>query len=294
MTTIAVVGPGAIGGTLAVWLDSRAGNRVSICARTPFERLTVSSPGRQFDCHLPVHTEVKNGTVVDWVILATKTYQVATAAEWFVPLCDGNTRVAVTQNGVEHINNVAPYFDEERIVPVIIDCPAEHLGPGKILQRGPISMAVPDNENSRDFAALFDDPGITIDLTDSWVSAAWKKLCINSAGAVSALVNQPVVIANDVDASILMTALIHECIAVGRAEGAHIDDAIVEQILANDRAAQKNGVNSIHADLMAGRPMEWDARNGVVARLGEKHGIATPYNQMAALLLSVIEKSFIK
>ena len=35
-------------------------------------------------------------------------------------------------------------------------------------------------------------------------------------------------------------------------------------------------------DRLAGRPMEWDARNGVIARLSEKHGIATPLNGMAA------------
>jgi 2-dehydropantoate 2-reductase len=39
------------------------------------------------------------------------------------------------------------------------------------------------------------------------------------------------------------------------------------------------------ADRLAGRPMEIDARNGVIVRLGEKHGIATPLNRMAAGVL---------
>jgi len=37
---------------------------------------------------------------------------------------------------------------------------------------------------------------------------------------------------------------------------------------------------------IAGRPMEIDARNGVIVRLGERHGIPTPYNRMAAALLA--------
>jgi 2-dehydropantoate 2-reductase len=36
---------------------------------------------------------------------------------------------------------------------------------------------------------------------------------------------------------------------------------------------------------MAGRRMETDARNGVIVRLGEKHGIATPLNWMAVTVL---------
>jgi 2-dehydropantoate 2-reductase len=34
--------------------------------------------------------------------------------------------------------------------------------------------------------------------------------------------------------------------------------------------------------------MEVDARNGVIVRLGEKRGIATPLNRMAASLLGAL------
>jgi 2-dehydropantoate 2-reductase len=46
-----------------------------------------------------------------------------------------------------------------------------------------------------------------------------------------------------------------------------------------------DSVNSILADRLAGRPMEIDARNGVVVRLGAKHGVPTPLNAFAAALL---------
>jgi 2-dehydropantoate 2-reductase len=42
------------------------------------------------------------------------------------------------------------------------------------------------------------------------------------------------------------------------------------------------------ADRQAGRPVEIDARNGVIARLGRKHGIATPANSMAVALMEAI------
>jgi len=41
-------------------------------------------------------------------------------------------------------------------------------------------------------------------------------------------------------------------------------------------------------DRLAGRPMEIDARNGVIVRLGKRHGIATPCNQMAIALLETM------
>jgi 2-dehydropantoate 2-reductase len=40
---------------------------------------------------------------------------------------------------------------------------------------------------------------------------------------------------------------------------------------------------------MAGRTMEIDARNGVIVRKGEKHGIPTPLNRMVVALLQAVE-----
>jgi len=47
-------------------------------------------------------------------------------------------------------------------------------------------------------------------------------------------------------------------------------------------------VNSIHADRDAGRPMEIDARNGVIVCLDRTHGIPTPCNQLAVTLLEAM------
>jgi 2-dehydropantoate 2-reductase len=76
-----------------------------------------------------------------------------------------------------------------------------------------------------------------------------------------------------------------ECVAVGRAEGADLADDLPQQVVAGYRAGPADGVNSLHADRLAGRPMEIDARNGVIVRKGAAHGIATPVNAMVVALL---------
>ena len=77
----------------------------------------------------------------------------------------------------------------------------------------------------------------------------------------------------------------------GRAEGAVLDDSLVETVLQSYRDAPPDSVNSLHADRLAGRPMELDARNGVIVRLGRKYGIPTPCNQMAVALLEAMTRS---
>lgn len=293
MPTLSIIGPGAIGGTLAIWLSQTPGNHVSLCARTPFQTLSLKTSDRLFTLSPPVFTSPDDAKPVDWIILATKTYQVPSAAPWIQRLSASHTRLAVAQNGVEHLANLQPYFDPSRIVPIIIDCPVERSAPGKLIQHGPVTMTIPNTDDSKDFAALFTDPSITLNLTDDWLSAAWQKLCLNCSGAVCALVDEAANIAQDPRAASVMESLIRECIAVGRAEGAHIDDALAQQIIAGQSAAPDGSKNSLHADYAARRPMEWDARNGVIARLGQQHNIPTPCNQMAAQLLSLLESAYL-
>lgn len=293
MPTIAIIGPGAIGCTLAAWLTTQPDNTVTICARTSFDVLHVDTPFGPLDSTPTVFTDPAQSNTVDWVIVTTKAYQVPSVEPWLTQLCHAKTNVAIAQNGVEHIANINTFISEDRIVPVIIDCPAERSNPGKILQHAAIQMTFPDNPTSQQFANLFPSENITITLTDNWTTAAWEKLCINSPGAICALVNQPANIASDPVAADVMRNLIRECIAVGRAEGANIDDSIIEKVITSQSAAPDGAMNSIHGDLVAKRPMEWNARNGVIVRLGKKHGIATPYNEMAAHLLQTIEAKYL-
>ena len=84
-----------------------------------------------------------------------------------------------------------------------------------------------------------------------------------------------------------MRKIVAETAAVGRAEGAGLPGGIENEVIAIYVRQPADSVNSLLADRLAGRPMEIDLRNGVVGRLGRKHGIPTPYNDMAVTLLKV-------
>jgi 2-dehydropantoate 2-reductase len=282
---IAIVGPGAVGGVVAAWLDHTRSHDVVLCARRPVTDLTVTVDDRQLTPRLSVITDTAQASPVDWVLVATKTYDAAGAAAWFPGLCGRGAPVAILQNGVEHCERFSAYMAAERIVPVMVDCPAERLAPNQIRQRGRAEMAVADDPRGREFAALFVGTEIDVTLTGDFKSAIWRKLCVNAVGALSAVLLKPSGVMRDEQLGEIARGLVREVIAVGRAEGAVLDDALAETVLAGYRQAPPDSVNSLHADRAAGRPMEIDARNGVIVRLGRKHGLATPYNEMAVALL---------
>jgi 2-dehydropantoate 2-reductase len=288
MPTIAIIGPGAIGGILAAWLAQDASNTVTVCARTPFERLEVDTPTGQISASPRVVTDPARAHAVDWVLVATKAYDAATAARWFPAVCRDDTPVVILQNGVEHVERFAPYVPVQRLVPAVIDCPAERTAPGRMRQRGPSWIVVPDSAHGRAFVPLFAKTNFDVS-TGDFGTRAWAKLCINAPGAISAILMKPTGVIQIDPIPELTRGIVRECLAVGRAEGAALDDAIVDAVVEGARNAPPDSLNSLIADRMAGRPMEIDARNGAIVRLGRKHGIPTPLNEMAVALLTAAQ-----
>ena len=156
---------------------------------------------------------------------------------------------------------------------------------GDVHVRRAACLRVEDKPLGHEFAALFAGSPARIVPEADFVTALWRKLCLNSVGALNALTLKPAGVLRDEAIGRLALAIVAECVAVGRAEGAALNDSLGEEILAHYCGGPPDAVNSLLADRLAGRRMESDARNGAIVRKGEQHGIPTPLNRMAVTLL---------
>ena len=285
MTSIAIVGPGAIGATVAAWLVQAADHEVSVGVRTRVDGLVFETPEGEIRAAPRVLTDPAQATPVDWVLVATKVYDVAAAARWLAPLTGPATRVAILQNGVEHRSNFAGLVAAERLVPVSVDIPAERSAPGRVRQHRYGTLTVADDDAGRAFVALFAGTPIEAQTTADFATVVWRKLAINASGIALTLIDRPFGATQDEGVADVIRTLVAECRAVGLAEGADLPDALPDEIVAYYRAQAPTLKNSLHSDLLAGRPLELDARNGVIVRLGEKHGVATPAMRMMVALV---------
>ncbi|QNI37006.1 2-dehydropantoate 2-reductase [Edaphobacter albus] len=292
MARIAIVGVGAIGGVVASLLQTAGRHELVLCVRRPLEQLVVQTPEQEIHIKATILTHPEEASSVDWVMVATKAYDVETTARWFDALCAKGAPVAVLQNGVEHRERFAPYQAKEKIVPVIVDCPAERRssqeGVNHIVQRGPMSLRVPEGNLGREFVDLFAGTAADAAAVEDWTTVAWKKLCHNAVGALPALLLKPAGVLREEAIGAVALDMVRECIAVGRAEGAAFADSFAKEVLSACRRAAPDSINSLHADRIAGRPMEIDARNGAIVRKGHAHGIPTPTNAMAVALLEAL------
>lgn len=289
--SVAVVGPGAIGGALAGAAAASDPTGLIICARTGFSRLIVDHPNGRVDTPVTTVTDPSGLAPVEVVILAVKAHQTDGAKHWLSSLVGPDTVVAIAQNGVEHIDRVRPLVpDGTELIPAVIWCPAEREGPGRIVVTGAGHLTVPRSPAADRLAACLDETVFGIRQTDNWVSRAWDKLMMNAAvGGLGVLTGRPGRdLCRDPALADLLLQLMNEAAAVARAEGADIPADRAQQMV----TAMADGgahVSSIVVDRLAGLPTEWDARNAVIERLADRHGIDVPLNRWISALIRLGE-----
>jgi 2-dehydropantoate 2-reductase len=289
MARVAVVGVGAIGGVLAALLDAAEQHEITLCTRRPLEELTVKTPDGVMRVKATNLTDPKQAEPVDWVLVATKAYDAEGTAPWLARLTATGAPVAVAQNGVEHRERFAPWVKQELLLPIVVQISVDRLADGTMWQRGAARLTVEEGPLGREFAELFRGSKSEVIVTDDIKTALWRKLCANSTGTLSVLANKPFASFRTERLEPVALQMARECVAVAQAEGAHLDDNAAQRVVDGIMRGEGDRSNSMLADRLAGRPLEIEARNGVIVRLGEKHGIATPLNRMAVAVLQSAE-----
>ena len=284
---IAIVGPGAVGTTAAAYLYA-AGHSVLICGRTPRPQIelrpdeaeAIVVPG-------PVCTNPAEITEpVGVVLLALKATQNDDAGRWLARLCDEHTIVVVLQNGVEQVEQVQPHCPSSTVIPGIVWFSAETQPDGWVRLRSEARLALPTGPAATTFAELWRGAGGTADCDPDFVTAAWRKLLLNAVAGLMALTGRRAGMFRRDDVSALASHYAAECLAVARAEGAKLADDVADGTVEMFRQAPTDMGTSILADREAGRPLEWDIRNGVIIRKARAHGIATPISDVLVPLFA--------
>lgn len=284
--TVAVVGPGAIGTTVAAALHE-VGRTPRLYGRTRREHLELQTAGGRVVVPGPVQTDpAAVEDPVDLLLLAVKATQVEAAAPWLTVLCHPGTVVCVLQNGVEQVAAVAPLAPGSPVLPSVVWFPAQRLADGAVLLRGPARVTLPDVPAAQVVRRALDGSRCAVDLTADFTSVAWRKLLQNAVAGLMVLTGRRSGMFARADITRLSLDYLHECLRVARAEGALLDDEVPQEILGGFQANPPDLGTSILADREAGRPLEWQIRNGVIARRGRAHGIPTPVSDTLLPLLA--------
>ena len=292
---VAVMGAGSIGGYFGGML-ARGGNDVALIARGA-HLAAIREQGLQ------IHTDTELLTIpggaglqatdnpaevgpVDLILLTVKTYQNAEAIPAMLPMIGPATAVLCLQNGIDSYQTAAQAVGPAKVLPGAAYIEAARPQPGVIRQSGSVVRIVfgePDGGDSERGSIIRDtliQAGIPAEFSRDIRQTLWSKfLFIATMAGVTSLSRETMaqLLPRHEWRSVIVSCM-REIETVGRAAGVNLDAAIVENTLAYIEGSLDDMHASMHADIMAGRPLELEALNGAVVRAGREVKVATPIN----------------
>ncbi|VVE61127.1 2-dehydropantoate 2-reductase [Pandoraea anapnoica] len=283
--TVALIGPGAIGTTIAAALHE-VGRTPVLCGRTAHSQLTLRHDDGQIVVPGPVLVDPRViRRPFGLVFIAVKATQISDCADWLKALCDENTVVCALQNGIEQEALLAPYVSAT-VLPSVVWFPAQREPDASVRLRARPRLTLPDLPQARRVADVLDGTRCAVELSNDFASVAWRKLMQNAAAGLMVLANRRAGMFSRQDIAELALSYLDECLSVARASGASLSDSVPKEIVDGFQHAPADLGTSILADRQANRPLEWDIRNGVIQRYGRLSGIATPISNVLVPLLA--------
>ncbi|WP_235739109.1 ketopantoate reductase family protein [Nocardioides alcanivorans] len=288
---VLVLGSGGIGSLVAARLAMDPDVDVTLAVRRPTSSLTLVEGDNEFVAPVHIVTGPAGLERYDWVVVATKVYDVPGLRSWFESeVCDG-ARYLVAQNGVEHAERLAPWVPAGRVLPAIVTYGAERVTPGRVVQTLAGSVRLPSNALADEFAAVSAAGSLQVDVVAEFATALWTKLALNLASnSLTTIADVPVrEVALRPGLRDVATSLVTECCAVARATGVELEESVVDEMVTRFAEYPPTLHSSMWQDRHSGRLFEHDAISGALTRIGRARGIDTPCAALITSLLDGIE-----
>jgi 2-dehydropantoate 2-reductase len=274
--TVAVLGPGAVGGVLAVGLV-RAGVRVVCVARTDTAELIRSEGltlrhGQEVETARPeAVTELREP--VELLLVAVK----APALDDALGRVQAPPETVIPQlNGIEHMETLRRRLPDSRVVAGSIGWIEAWLErPGVILQNTPRVVMTLSSDADAATAELLRRSGVEARVNGSEAAVLWEKLARQApVAAATALTQRPIgELRSDPEWRSRLEEAIRETCAVASADGAPLVPETQWGII---ESMPPLLTSSTARDIAAGRPSELDAITGAAVRAAHRLGVAVP------------------
>jgi 2-dehydropantoate 2-reductase len=299
---VAVMGTGAVGGYFGARLAA-ASNDVAFIARGPQlaamrqQGLTLESPQGNLHIRDALFTDdLSQVGAVDLVLFCVKSYETDATAANLASLIGARTIILSLQNGVDNADKIAERWGHQRTLAGVVYIGSQLLQPGKIKHSsgGRIVFGELDgqvHETTQAVERLLSSARISCEVSRAIRNIQWRKLLWNAPFcAISCLTHSNV---KEIVESDSLTKLALDCMAevreAAKAQAIDLDPALFDETL-NFSKSLGDFKPSMLQDLEAGKPLEYEAFNGIVVELLGRTGKEAPTNQVFYGALKYLDK----
>jgi 2-dehydropantoate 2-reductase len=296
---VLVMAAGSVGGYFGGLL-TRAGNDVLFVARgenlAAIENrglIVESVTTGDFSVDARAVERPGGSWTADLVLFCVKSYHNDVAIETISPAVGPLTTILTLQNGIGSGDELSAAFGPQRVMLGAAYVEAAHPGPGLFQELGGqcrIVFAEQDGSPSPHGGKIqqaFADAGIDSEIAEDIEQALWNKLVyICGLSGMTCITHSSFAEVMDSPETRAMTlGVLCEATAVGKAAGVNLAPDLAETTMEVFVEEGDHLISSMHADLTAGRPMEFGNLNGKVSELGHQLGVPTPINDFITACL---------
>lgn len=298
--TIGIIGAGSVGLTYAAFIADAAnviiktrGNEQAKELKTKGLYIThkdkTGTEEQKVISGIEATSDVSALAQCDAVIVTVKSYDTESVAKELSPILKDTAEVLTVQNGLQGFdilkNNIK---NPERVFDGVTYLGSTRLNNYSVFV-GEISRAVADAK-AIVVGEVLQASQFDFEFTNDVKQAVWDKMLMNIAqNALGAITGFTMVeMGNSEECWKIMKRLIQEFELVAKAERVTFTYSLEEKLKENLHMSHHP---SMWQDLQSKKRTEIDAINGAISKLGKKHGIVTPYNDMITSLIKIIEKN---
>ena len=299
---IAVMGAGAVGGYFGARLAAASNDVVFIArgrhlAAIRQEGLNLESPQGNLRIRDALFTDDPTQVgVVDLVLFCVKSYDTDPTAANLTSLIGDRTIILSLQNGVDNADKIAQRWGNERTLAGVVYVGSQLLRPGTIKHSsgGKIVLGELDgrvHETTQAVERVLASAQISCEVSGAIQNIQWRKLLWNAPFcAISCLTHATV---KEIVESDSLTKLALDCMtevrAAAKTQAIDLDPALFDETL-NFSKSLGDFKPSMLQDLEAGKPLEYEAFNGIVVELLRRTGKEASTNQVFYGALKYLDK----
>lgn len=293
-TRIAFVGLGGVGGyyggLVARYAENHPEIEVCFVARGKHleaikaKGLKVSDEKQNFVTHPAIATDqVEEIGPVDYLVLATKSYDLDETMAQIKPMVTDKTIILPLLNGIDNTSRLRAFFPDNEVWYGCVYIITRLKEPGVIEDSGNVHFMHFGHEKKVSEELLFIEDlflksGIEVARKEEPLKAIWRKFFyISTTAALTTYLNTDFrSLVWDADKKPLYLEIMQELFEISEAEGIGLYDGIIDDMLKYGGSLPAGSTSSMNSDYLAGKKTELETLVGVVVKLGEKNGVATP------------------
>ncbi|MCX7773731.1 MAG: ketopantoate reductase family protein [Clostridia bacterium] len=295
--TVHLIGLGAVGGTYGSLLYTMDPKSIRVIVDPQrldrYQKGTVIN-GKPYAFQLAVPG--KSDEAAELIIVAVKGHHLERAMESMAPFVGDNTLILSLLNGITSEEDLSRCFGREKVLHGFC------VGTDAVREQGQVRFSNPGRivfgeyypeaaGKAAGVADILSRAGIANVVSSDIRREMWWKFMMNvGINQTSAVLRAPYGVYQTIpEARELMASAAREVIGIAQKEGIPLSEADIEGYLGVIQTLSPEGKTSMLQDVEARRKTEVESFALTVVKLGRKHGIPTPVNEMLYRMIRVIE-----